>query len=57
MVFWYDEIDKDRHEINPLPWEVEARDLGHAMQKIAARLSDECVEVHVWRGALAEKEG
>lgn len=47
--FFYNMIDKNNCPINPQPLEVEAKDLGHAMQKVAACLSDHCTDVHVWR--------
>lgn len=48
--FWYNMLDAGKCEINPRPLELEANDLGHALQKIAACLADDCVEVQVWMG-------
>lgn len=50
MTFWYSMIDVNNGPINPRPLELEANDLGHALQKIAACLADDCVEVKVWLG-------
>lgn len=38
-----------KEPINPFPLDVEANDLGHALQKIAASLSDYAVEVKIWK--------
>lgn len=55
-VFWYNMLDKGNCPINPNPLEVEAKDLGHAMQKIAACLSDDCVEVQVWKSQVRRRK-
>jgi hypothetical protein len=38
------------------PFSVEAKDLGHALQKLAAQLSD-AVEIRVWRTATVHRIG
>ena len=48
ITFWYNMLDKGNCPINPCPLEIEANSLSHAMQKIAACLADDCVEVQVW---------
>lgn len=55
MRFWYNMFDNDDRPINPQPLELEANDLGHALQKIAGSLADDCVEVSVWKARAVIK--
>jgi hypothetical protein len=41
-----------RGTINPSPLEVQAYDLGHALQKIAAALADDCIDIQVWKSEV-----
>lgn len=50
MRFCYD-MYKGNGLLNPFPVELEANSLGHALQKIAAALSDNATSVNVWRSA------
>ncbi len=49
LTFLYNMVDAGNCEINPFPLDVEAKNMGHALQKIAACLSNDCVQVIVWR--------
>lgn len=42
-------MDKEARGINPRPVEIQASGLGHALQKVAAMLPDDAVEVQVWK--------
>jgi hypothetical protein len=53
--YFYRTYDKKNNEIEPHQQEIEAKDLGHALQKIAAMLSDHAVEVTVWRSPHANR--
>lgn len=48
-IFCYNMRGQGGTEINPFVLEVRADDLGHALQKIAAQLSDKCTEVAIWK--------
>lgn len=48
-IFCYNMRGPSDIEINPFALEIRADNLGHALQKIVAQLSDECVEVTIWK--------
>jgi hypothetical protein len=52
--FWYNMEAADGERINPHALEIEANNLGHALQKIAACMSDRCTDIHVWMGYTQE---
>lgn len=54
ITFWYNMLDTGGCPINPHPLDLEAKSLGHALQKVAACLDDDCVEVYVWMGYTQE---
>lgn len=48
-VFLYDMLGAAGQPINPRPLEVEAYDMSHALQRVAAQLSKHTARVVVWK--------
>lgn len=47
--FSYTMTNVFNQSLSPYPQDVQAKDLGHALQKISPCLHDECDKVIIWR--------
>ena len=50
--FWWMAYDAGNCDLMPNPREVMAKDLGHALQRVAASLPDDAADVRIWENKV-----